>query len=210
MSFGAGAMTATSTWDEQVEAGGNVRFRDRQFDIDAVKLLPGEYFVTRDNLMLVTLLGSCVSACIRDPLLGIGGMNHFMLPDSEQSGGAGSARYGSYAMEVLINELIKLGATRKRLEAKVFGGGNVLKGFTVANVGARNIEFVRSYLAAERITTIAEDLGDTCPRKIHYFPASGRAMVKRLAAIHSGELSQEQAYSTRLQKQPVSGGVELF
>lgn len=210
MSFGSAALASTSTWDEQLEQGGNVRFRDRQFDIDAVKLLPGEYYASADDIMLVTVLGSCVSACIRDPLLHVGGMNHFMLPESEMTGGTGSARYGGYAMEVLINELIKRGAARSRLEAKVFGGGNVLKGFTVANVGARNIEFVRSYLAAERISIVAEDLGDTCPRKIHYFPFTGRALVKRLTSNVGGELNQERAYSTRLKKQPVEGDIELF
>lgn len=210
MTFGAATLASTSTWDEQLEQGGNVRFHDRQFDVDAVKLLPGEYYSSGEDIMLVTVLGSCVSACIRDPVLRVGGMNHFMLPESEMNSGTGSARYGGYAMEVLINELIKRGAARNRLEAKVFGGGNVLKGFTVANVGARNIEFVRTYLAAERISIVAEDLGSTCPRKIHYFPYTGRALVKRLSAGVGGELNQERAYSTRLQKMPVVGDIELF
>lgn len=202
---------SASSWEEQVEPGGNIRYEDRQFNCSAVKLLPGEYHATGDDIMLVTLLGSCVSACLRDPLAGVGGMNHFMLPESEMGAETVSARYGSYAMEVLINELLKRGAVRTRLEAKVFGGGNVLKGFTSMNVGARNIEFARAYLRAERLPIVGEDLGDNCPRKIHFFPASGRVLVKRLApAFASAELTQERAYSVRLQKQPVQGDVELF
>lgn len=200
-----------SAWEEQLESGGTLRYQDRQFGCDAVKLLPGEYYVTGEDILLVTLLGSCVSACIRDPLAGVGGMNHFMLPESEMGAGAGSARYGSFAMEVLVNDLLKRGAARSRLEAKVFGGGNVLRGFTTVNVGQRNAQFVLDYLAAERIGVKAEDLGDTCPRKIHYFPLSGRVLVKRLAPAHSGnELNQEQAYRQRLQQQPVAGDIELF
>ena len=138
-------------------------------------------------------------------------MNHFMLPESEMGTETVSARYGSYAMEVLINELLKRGAVRARLEAKLFGGGSVLKGFTAVNVGARNIEFARGYLVAERIPLLSSDLGDTCPRKIHFFPATGRVLVKRLASAYSNtELSQERAYSAQLQKQPVQGDVELF
>lgn len=213
MSFGATAgLPATSSWDEQLESGGNVRFHDHQFGVEAVKLLPGEFYVTADDIMLVTVLGSCVSACLRDADTGIGGMNHFMLPETECGPEAVSARYGSFAMEILINEMMKLGAARSRLQAKVFGGGTVLKGFTVANVGERNIEFVRNYLAAEHIPIVAEDLGDVYPRKIHFFPRSGRALVKRLAPTHSREeLSQERAYTKRMQKHPpAEGAVELF
>jgi len=212
MSLGATSeWAATSSWDEQLEAGGNLRFHDHQFGVEAVKLLPGEYYATAEDIMLMTVLGSCVSACLSDPETGVGGMNHFMLPESESGAEVSSARYGSYAMEVLINELMKLGAARQRLEAKVFGGGTVLRGFTVANVGERNISFVRNYLAAEHIPVIAEDLGDICPRKIHFFPRSGRVLVKRLVPAYSRhELSQERAYTARLLKQPVEGAVELF
>src|ERR1700693_3574707 len=102
----------------------NVYF-DRTFDCDAAKILPGEYFFTHKDMMIVTVLGSCVSACIRDRVSGIGGMNHFMLPDGggeNDSPVSASMRYGSYAMEVLINDVLKAGARRENLEAKVFGG----------------------------------------------------------------------------------------
>ena len=126
----------------------NVYF-DRTFDCDAAKILPGEFYFTGKDMLIVTVLGSCVSACIRDRVSGVGGMNHFMLPDS---GGdvdnpvSASMRYGTYAMEVLINELLKAGAKRENMEAKVFGGGNVLRGFTAINVGQRNAQFVLDYL----------------------------------------------------------------
>ena len=185
-------------------------YQDRQFDRPGIKLLPGEFFVSGEDIVMTTVLGSCVSACIRDPRLGIGGMNHFMLPDGELGGGS-SARYGSYAMELLINELQKAGARRSGLEAKVFGGGAVLKGFNDTQVGQRNIEFVLDYLKAEHIPVLAQDLGDTCPRKIFFFPVDGRVLVRRLSSsIASRDLADESAYRSRLVQAPVAGSVELF
>ena len=125
-----------------------MRYYDSRFKVTAAKLLPTQYLVVDNDTALVTVLGSCVAACIRDPLLKLGGMNHFLLPDGNVGDGA-PARYGSYAMELLINDLLKRGANRKRLEAKVFGGANVLKGFTSNPVGTRNAEFVRQYLQAD-------------------------------------------------------------
>ena len=203
-------MSAATAWEMQQEDNGLTYF-DRQFNITALKLLPGECKVTREKIMLVTVLGSCVAACIRDPLAGVGGMNHFMLPDSELAASTTSARYGSYAMEILINQLLKHGGRRERFEAKVFGGGNVLRGFTVNQVGTRNAEFVRGYLAAEGIPIVAEDLGDVHPRKIFYFPRDGRVMVKKLNAVQSTvDLSSERAYQQRLAAERISGDVELF
>ncbi|WP_247646357.1 chemoreceptor glutamine deamidase CheD [Deefgea sp. CFH1-16] len=150
---------------------------DKNFDIEAAKILPGEYYVTGRDMLLVTVLGSCVAACIRDPVTGIGGMNHFMLPESAESMATVnglSTRYGTYAMEILINQLLKQGAKKTRLEAKVFGGGNVLRGFTVSNVGLKNSEFVKSFLSLERIPIVAEDLLDIYPRKVYFFAQTGR------------------------------------
>lgn len=185
---------------------------DRTHDVDAAKLLPGEYFVCTRDMLLVTVLGSCVAACIRDTRMGIGGMNHFMLPDSdiEQSSENG-ARYGTYAMEVLINHLLKLGARRENLEAKVFGGGNVLRGLTQANVGHKNAAFVESFLKEENIRIAARDLADVHPRKVYFFPATGRVLVKRLAVMNNATvLERESAYRRRLSKAPDSGDIELF
>lgn len=121
------------------------RLLDTQFKKNAVRLLPGESFYTPKDLLLVTTLGSCVSACIRDRTTGIGGMNHFMLPENGQKGGGGWSstpiRFGAYAMEVLINSLIKAGARREQLEAKLFGGGAVLRNMGAFNVGRKNGTF---------------------------------------------------------------------
>lgn len=187
---------------------------DRNFGIEASKILPGEYYVTGRDMLLVTVLGSCVSACIRDPVTGIGGMNHFMLPEgsADEDGLVSvSARYGGYAMEVLVNQLVKLGANRFRLEAKVFGGAAVLRGFTTVNVGERNSEFVLDYLRTERIRVAAEDLRDIYPRKVYYFPHSGRVLVRKLKSVHNDTIIQrEKDYGQRLQASSIAGDVELF
>jgi chemotaxis protein CheD len=185
---------------------------DRNFQIEAAKILPGEYYVTGRDMLLVTVLGSCVSACIRDPKTGIGGMNHFMLPEGDPHNPLSeSARYGGYAMEVLLNQLIKLGAQRTRLEAKVFGGGAVMRGFTLHNVGERNSEFVLEYLQTERIRVVSQDLRDIYPRKVYYFPTSGRVLVKKLKQVHNNTIVQrEEEYGSRLKSAPVAGDVDLF
>ena len=198
---------------QAVDGFAKTLYFDRTFDSDAAKLLPGEFYVTGDDMVLVTVLGSCVSACIRDPRTGVGGMNHFMLPDggSADEVANASARYGTYAMEVLINTILKHGARRASLEAKVFGGGNVLEGLTVANVGPRNAAFVRSFLKIEGIPVRAHDLEDIYPRKVYFFPRTGRTMVRKLkTANDSGLIAREREYSRRLMAQPASGAVELF
>ena len=147
-------------------------YYDRSFEKEAAKILPGEYYVTTRDMLIVTVLGSCVSVCLRDRTNGIGGMNHFMLPHSENSADnplSVPARYGTYAMEMLINHLQKLGAKRNNFEAKVFGGGNVLRGFNVINVGAQNAEFALHFLEAEKIRVISKDLLDIYPRKVYFF-----------------------------------------
>jgi chemotaxis protein CheD len=188
------------------------RYFDRQFEVEAVKVLPGEYFVTTSNMVLVTVLGSCVSACVRDPDKGIGGMNHFMLAESMDTGAvSASARYGAYAMEILVNHLLKLGARRSALQAKVFGGGRVMASLSSSQVGERNSKFVLDFLATEGIPVVANDLLDIYPRKIYFFPESGRVMVKKLARMHNDTLMRrEKEYAARLTEAPVSGDIELF
>ncbi|WP_374278970.1 chemoreceptor glutamine deamidase CheD [Azonexus sp.] len=197
------------TYDENLATN---RYYDRHFGAEAAKILPGEYFVSSQGMLLVTVLGSCVAACIRDSDSGIGGMNHFMLPDDGGRDTVGtSARYGTYAMEVLINHLLKMGARRNRLEAKVFGGGAVLASLSSSNVGARNAEFVLDYLKTEKIPVVAKDLLDSYPRKVYYFPASGRVLVKKLHRVHNETLfSRERDYKARLAQEPMAGDVELF
>lgn len=189
-------------------------YYDRTFDCEAAKILPGEYYYTHKPMMIVTVLGSCVAACIRDRVSGIGGMNHFMLPDGGGEPGnllSASMRYGSYAMEVLINQLLKTGARRDNLEAKVFGGGNVLRGFTAINVGERNADFVRVFLRAEKIRVVAEDLNDVHPRKVYFFPATGKVLVKKLKQLNNYTLvKREQDYAGRLKTNVVGGEIDLF
>ncbi|AMO93916.1 cheD chemotactic sensory transduction family protein [Collimonas fungivorans] len=187
---------------------------DREFDSAAVKLLPNEYYVTPDDMVLSTVLGSCVAACVRDSTAGVGGMNHFMLPDDGSSGNGTSAsmRYGAYAMEMLLNELLKAGARRERLEAKVFGGGAVLANMTLLNIGDRNADFVLRYLQMEQVRVAAQDLRGNLPRRISYFPRSGKVMVRRLHRINDAEQIQrdEQQLVQTLAQQPVRSKVELF
>lgn len=185
-------------------------YYDSALQTEAIRLLPADYVATDRPVALVTLLGSCVAACLYDPALALGGMNHFMLP-----GGAGSeatgARYGVHAMELLINDLLKRGARRPRLLAKVFGGGNVLSGFHSDPIGTRNARFVLEYLAAENIPVMAQDLGDIQPRKVGFFPQTGRTLVKRLPSTRDdGIVDAERALYGRLTRAPASGSVELF
>ncbi|MFM9835436.1 MAG: chemoreceptor glutamine deamidase CheD [Methylophilaceae bacterium] len=188
---------------------------DRTFDVNAAKISPGEYFYTDKDMMIVTVLGSCVSACVRDIVTGIGGMNHFMLPDSakadKDSPVSESMRYGTYAMEVLINQLIKNGARRENLEAKIFGGGNVLRSFTTMNVGDRNADFVRNYLKEEGIRVTGEDLNDIYPRKVYFFPKTGKVLVKKLKQLNNYTImKREESYASKLKTNDVGGDVDLF
>ena len=186
-------------------------FYDAHFKNNAVKVLPGEFFVHDEDILVMTTLGSCIAACLWDRERRIGGLNHFMLPDGNSNGGD-NGRYGSFAMELLINELIKRGATRSTLEAKVFGGGAVIGGMNTLNVGERNTRFVLDYLKTERITVVSKDVLDVYPRKVCFLPASGKAMVKRLASANT-EMLQAQERAAAAQAAPVASGggsVDLF
>lgn len=185
-------------------------YADHHFQYDAVKVLPGEYFVSREELVIMTVLGSCIAACIWDNKARMGGMNHFMLPDGD--GADGSGRYGSYAMELLINEMIKMGARRETMQAKVFGGGAVMAGFTTMNVGERNTKFVLEYLATERIPVVSQDVLDIHPRKVCFFPVTGKVLVKRLAHSHPESLVVEERRGSAaiVAKTTAGGSVDLF
>ena len=186
---------------------------DAHFGNDAVKVLPGEFFVHDEDILVMTTLGSCIAACLWDRERRIGGMNHFLLPDGGSGGGSADAsgRYGSFAMDLLIGELVKRGATRCTLEAKVFGGGAVIGGMSTLNVGERNTAFVLDYLRTERITVVSKDVLDVHPRKVCFLPASGKAMVKRLASANTEALlAQERAAATRAAPAEVGGTVDLF
>jgi len=183
-------------------------FWDANFRNDPVKVLPGEFYVSEEDLLIVTTLGSCIAACLWDRERHIGGMNHFMLPE----GSGDSGRYGSYAMELLINTMLKRGASRSMLEAKVFGGGAVISSMTSINVGERNTQFVMEYLRTERIPVVSKDVLDVYARKVCFLPASGKALVKRLATTNDSALiAQERAAAEKAAPVVKTGGtVDLF
>ncbi|MGO9947877.1 MAG: chemoreceptor glutamine deamidase CheD [Steroidobacteraceae bacterium] len=192
----------------------------RTWDVDlglpVAKLLPGDYYVTRYNEAIFTVLGSCVSACVRERKLGIGGMNHFMLP-LDQSGGtsawaenlvSSATRYGNVAMERLINDIMRLGGQRANLEFKVIGGGKVLD--MALDVGARNAQFIRDYLKTEGFLITAEDLGDCFARKLYYNPTTGKLRVKRLTATVNRAVFERERQFEPTTSEVESGSVELF
>jgi chemotaxis protein CheD len=200
--------------DPDTDLGASTRrYRDPRFNEIAVKVFPGEHHVTsKADEMLVTILGSCVCACIRDPLAAVGGMNHFMLPEAVGSGwdtASASMRYGNVAMERLINDILIRGGARERLEIKVFGGGNVMNGTT--NIGHRNADFVESYLLTENLSIAAAHLRGNLPRRVHYFPATGKVL---LLELQRGEdeavFDREKLYKSKIQSEPVAGSAELF
>jgi chemotaxis protein CheD len=187
-------------------------FYDAHFRSEAVKVLPGEYFVFNEDVLIMTTLGSCIAVCLWDRQAKVGGMNHFMLPDNGGGGASDSGRYGSYAMELLINEMLKLGASRMTLEAKVFGGGAVISGMNSINVGERNTTFVMEYLKTERIPVVSKDVLDIYPRKVCFLPHSGKAMVKRLAPSNPEAIVQQERMAAQ-KVVPASTGrgtVDLF
>ncbi len=191
------------------------RYYDTRYNCWVIKVLPGTQFVTdKADDMLVTVLGSCVSACIRDPITGIGGMNHFMLPgkeDPDWQKASYSLRYGNHAMESLINGIVSRGVPRDRLEVKVFGGGNVAA-FS-QSVGDGNAQFVLDYLEAEGLKVAAADLGGNKARRIHYMPSTGKVQRKLvdMARAPVRELENREAdYRKSIVDEPTAGDIELF
>ena len=204
-------LTETITGFEQIK-----RYWDKDHVKYSAKILPGEYYVTRENELIVTTLGSCIAACVRDPVAGIGGMNHFMLPYRVTEKGkfhdprvSFANRYGSYAMENLINDILKNGGRREHLEVKVFGGGKVLSNMT--DVGQKNIEFIDSYIKTEQLKLLARDVGDVFPRKVVFDPVSGNVKVKKLRNLHNNTIIQrEDSYLKNIEGKTLSGKIEIF
>ena len=193
------------TLDEKNDAGPR-RFHNRQDDNWHVQIMQGEFYVT-DNAqeVLTTILGSCISACIRDPVVGIGGMNHFLLPEGDGAD-RNAHRFGVNAMEVLINDILKRGGVRSRLQAKLFGGANVIN--AMSDVGSRNAKFARQFLGDEGISITGGDVGGTAPRRIQFWPVSGRARQLAVGVDKTALLEQERVVFT--QKPVVNDDVELF
>lgn len=209
-------LRSTSIVGGTVGAGGDACERGFYDPVTAswmIKVLPGRFYITkRADETIVTVLGSCVAACIRDPETGLGGMNHFMLASDSAGNWGGdekSTRYGNFAMEKLINELIKAGCPRERMEVKVFGGGNVTE--TRNQIGTQNAEFVLRYLEDEGLPCSAHDLGGPYPRRIQYFPSTGRVVRKLLTGGDRDLIVREESeYAKRLTAKPTAGEVQLF
>ncbi|MCG8669181.1 MAG: chemoreceptor glutamine deamidase CheD [Pseudomonadales bacterium] len=196
------------------------RYWDKRQGVYAAKILPGQFYVSKEGEMVVTVLGSCISACIRDPINKVGGMNHFMLPIQRTNMQASAlkpgstsdaARYGNWAMEYLINEILKNGGKRENLEVKVFGGGKVISHMNQIDVGRQNIDFVWEYLSQEGYKIAANDVGGPNPRKVLYFTDTGSAKVRKLRSVSNDTVyEREVSYSENLKKQSQAGSIELF
>ena len=193
------------------------RYWDKTQNQAIAKILPGEFYVTKNRELISTVLGSCISACIWDTIMGVGGMNHFMLPGKNDSHGSQgwqnnasyTCRYGNWAMEYLINEILKNGGNRKNLKCKIFGGGKIIS--TMTDVGEGNIEFVDSYLQNEEISVVAQDVGGPWPRKVFFDPNSGKARIKKLRSLHNDTITQrEQEYVRSIKTHEDESNIELF
>jgi chemotaxis protein CheD len=197
-----------------MQTGTPARYFDREFQVEAVRILPGEFHAGSGPVGMTTLLGSCVSTCLWDPQQRIGGMNHFMLPGDNANAASPvpqSARFGVHAMELLINRMLKLGAERRRLVAKVFGGGRVLRGFVSLDVGAANCEFVLDFLTTEGIPVLARDILDNYARKLHFSSETGKVLLKKLDPTAVDVVQrQEREYLTRIGSAAGGGAVEIF
>lgn len=200
--------------DEHGSTRGWVAYRDREFGKPGVKILPGGFYATQQDCVLATVVGSCISVCLWDSAAGAGGMNHFMLPQAELARAPGlvEGAYGMAAMELLINALLKLGAERRRLQAKVFGGAQMMQGPGVHNVGERNVQFVDAYLCTEGIAVLARDVLGLQPRRLAFFPRDGRVLLKRLGYLPQDARAQQAQSDSALAlaRRNAGGSVELF
>jgi chemotaxis protein CheD len=187
------------------------------FDVPMITIHPGELYVSSDDVAIVTVLGSCVSVALRDRSGSRGGLNHFMLTGDSKGADLArnpDAKYGMYAMELLINELFKAGSRKQDLEAKVFGGASVLRlaaGTPGEGLHEANVAFALEYLKLEGIPVLASDTGGFAARKILFFPRTGRVLLKRFggAAVRAVERAEE-GYLVGLRRQPPEGEVVLF
>lgn len=192
------------------------RFWDSKRNISMAKIQPGELYVTTHDEAIATVLGSCISACIRDVDLGVGGMNHFMLPvkgsvHDKDLITTDAGRYGHWAMENLINHILKAGGRRRVLEVKIFGGGNVLRSVS-STISDQNIKFVIDYLYNENLAIKAKDVGGNTGRIVIYYPKTGRALVKQLDDISQYHVAEkEYQYLQKIDNNLNHGSdIELF
>lgn len=186
---------------------------ESHFRTDAVKVLPGEFFVDDQETLITTTLGSCIAACLWDRDRRIGGLNHFMLPDGPAAGVGDGGRYGAFAMDQLIGEMVRRGAQRTSMEAKLFGGGSVVEGMNSIQIGERNTQFALEYLRTERIPVVSRDVLDIYPRKVVFLPRSGKAMVKRLQPRSGADWAAQDRMASQKAVAPAGGAggsIDLF
>jgi chemotaxis protein CheD len=187
-----------------------------QFEQEVVTIHPGEYYATSEDTIISTVLGSCVAVGLFDETRSLGGLNHFMLPGEvarEDLVRSPNAKYGMYAMELLINELLKLGAKKNDLRAKVFGGASILRfsGISAAHIPQSNIDFALSYLKAEGIPLAASDVGGQEPRKIFFYARSGKVLLKRIPpTLETLVEKEEERYLSSLKQERLEGIIKLF
>jgi chemotaxis protein CheD len=190
------------------------RVFNKAYGVHVIKIFSGEWGISNNSdEMFATILGSCVSACVHDPVTKIGGMNHFLLPrDGDESATIAdhaAARYGVYAMEMLINSMLKAGGQKSRFEFKIFGGGNVLNNST--KIGSKNADFIRQFMKDEGFRIVSQDLEGTQPRSIHYYPTTGKVMMRKLQRAEDfAIIEEENKYQNKLQTKPIEGDIELF
>ncbi|MEM7544041.1 MAG: chemotaxis protein CheD [Pseudomonadota bacterium] len=166
----------------------------------------GDYAVSAsDSDMMTSVLGSCVATCLYDPHAGVGGMNHFLLPDAGSDTGR-TRLYGVHLMELLINNLLRLGAERSNLKAKLFGGGKVIAG--LSDIGARNAAFARQFLSDEDLPCMSESLGGEFGRRIRFWPSTGR--VRLMTLTTTSEQIPRTAPTAAPDLSGTSGELELF
>lgn len=186
------------------------RYHDTQLAAEVVSIVVGGCAVSDDpRVMITTTVGSCVATCIFDPVARVGGMNHFLLPDSGDDRLSAASRYGSAAMEQLINRLLAITGRRDRLRSKVFGGANIVS--LRNSIGKRNIDFVMTYLTTEGIPTIGWDVGGSQGRAVRFFPATGRSQRRLIGIEQDCQITRsESRYLDRLRSAEIEGGIELF
>jgi len=189
------------------------RYWDATRDQVVAKVLPGEFYVSKNDELITTVLGSCIAACVYDDKLGIGGINHFMLPIQKgeriDQAHSLSCRYGNWAMEYLINEVLKNGASRANLKVKLFGGGKIISAMT--DIGIGNISFANAYVAEEALNLVAHDMGGPWPRKIFFNPHNGKVQVKKLRSLHNNTIEKREVrYLHNLEQQTQATDIELF
>ena len=192
------------------------RFWDPSHQKFVAKIQPGEVYVGNQGEIISTVLGSCISVCIIDKTKGLAGMNHFMLPRDNagrmnNKAGSNSTRYGNWAMEFLINEMLKAGAKKESLDIKVFGGGQVLSDMEFMDIGQRNIDFVFSFLVQEGMKINCHDVGGIYPRKVLFFVDTGLVRVKKLKEKRDNNITvRERHYAQNISARPKQGDITLF